>query len=129
MKASLDHYVHRPVEDVFETDAGFAIRLEGDVIIHSFDKEREVPSKEIVGMTFATLLLGESDTKMIFQLGGNMETQVTVSMTPTKYYIADPSYSEPQYPQESEVDDALRDRPDEPAERLQYKPAKKEKAK
>ncbi len=126
MTASLDHYTGRPITDVKESDEGYDIYLEGGIIIHNTDKRRSMPDlDEVKGMQLSSVLLSENQTRIVFvnqDDDGNLIKSTTIFLTPTQYYIADPRFDTPQYPQESEVDAVLNDRPEEPAERLQEGP-------
>lgn len=106
---SLDYFIGRTVTSVANIgeDWEWAITLAGNCVIRNQDKRRtampEIPEEShLMLVTF-----GELDTELHFGISNERQNEVlaTVTLTPTKYTIADPVYTdgqeiEPQMPEE-----------------------------
>ena len=91
-RASLDHFIGRPVLEVEEgpgKSGHRTITLEGGIVIGNKDKNRTLPD-DLKGKTLCMVILGEFDTRL--QFGTTSENGVIgetwVELSPTQYTIA-----------------------------------------
>lgn len=98
----LSHYYGRRVIAINPSDdGGWAIVLEGKVVVENYDESLPMPGDHLINQVFTNCTLHPRVTSMFFGgLGGN-----TVSLNPMKYAIRDGSMPElgAYYPQVSEA--------------------------
>lgn len=107
MTASVDYFHGRKVVSIEDGSEGtdvpvWTIRLDGDALIHNFDPLYTKPDASLVGMGLQSSTLSATQTTLYFGPDNN-PAQVSMSLNPTEYAIADPVYTEGElcYPQRS----------------------------
>lgn len=119
MKPDLSHYIGRNVVNLFETDDGFSIELDGNVVVTSEDSgNEEMPDQNVLLPEDARVapaqllntIFTANETVMIFgraEQPGQPPVEIArATLSPTKYRIGDPAFgNEPQRPQAVEIEE------------------------
>lgn len=123
----VDYFIGRPVVGLEKTGNPrncWALRLEGDVLIHNKDEDREIPDDlDVAGTSLLRVAYHEDMTRLIVGTVNPqtemIERSCEIIFTPSNYTIADPEYSgdDEVYPQhvDAEEDEILAARPEDPS--------------